>query len=47
VIGDDMLCVAITQSGETADMLAAARLAREGRAPLVAITNAVGAPSRV
>lgn len=42
VIGNDVLCVAITQSGETADTLAAARLAREDGAPLVAITNAVG-----
>jgi glucosamine--fructose-6-phosphate aminotransferase (isomerizing) len=42
VIGDDVLCVAITQSGETADTLAAARMTREGDTPLVAITNAVG-----
>jgi glucosamine--fructose-6-phosphate aminotransferase (isomerizing) len=42
VLGPDVLCVAITQSGETADTLAATRLAREGGAPIIAISNAVG-----
>jgi glucosamine--fructose-6-phosphate aminotransferase (isomerizing) len=42
VVGPETLCVAITQSGETADTLAATRLAREGGAPVIAITNAVG-----
>ena len=34
--------IAVTQSGETADTLAATRLARERGAPIVAITNVVG-----
>jgi glucosamine--fructose-6-phosphate aminotransferase (isomerizing) len=42
VVDPEVLCIAITQSGETADTLAAARLARAGGAPLVAITNTVG-----
>jgi glutamine---fructose-6-phosphate transaminase (isomerizing) len=42
VIGPDVLCIAISQSGETADTLAATRLARESGAPVIAITNAVG-----
>ena len=42
VLGPDVLCIAITQRGETADTLAAARLARAGGAPLIAITNVVG-----
>jgi glucosamine--fructose-6-phosphate aminotransferase (isomerizing) len=42
VLDDGVLCIAITQSGETADTLAAARLARASGAPLIAITNAVG-----
>ena len=42
VVGPDVLCVAITQSGETADTLAATRMARELGAPVIAITNAVG-----
>jgi glucosamine--fructose-6-phosphate aminotransferase (isomerizing) len=42
VVDDETLFVAITQSGETADTLAAARLAKAGGAPVIAITNAVG-----
>jgi glutamine---fructose-6-phosphate transaminase (isomerizing) len=42
VLGPEVLCIAITQSGETADTLAAARLAHSGGAPLIAITNTVG-----
>jgi glucosamine--fructose-6-phosphate aminotransferase (isomerizing) len=42
VIGDDCLCVAITQSGETADTLAAMRLARSAGAKVLAVTNIVG-----
>jgi glucosamine--fructose-6-phosphate aminotransferase (isomerizing) len=36
------LVVAVTQSGETADTIAPARLARERSCPLVAVTNTVG-----
>ncbi|CAN5612821.1 glutamine--fructose-6-phosphate transaminase (isomerizing) [soil metagenome] len=36
------LVIAVTQSGETADTLAPARLARERGCPLIAITNTVG-----
>ncbi|HEX8996231.1 MAG TPA: glutamine--fructose-6-phosphate transaminase (isomerizing) [Ktedonobacterales bacterium] len=42
IVGPDTLCVAISQSGETADVLAATRLAREAGAPIIAITNTVG-----
>jgi glucosamine--fructose-6-phosphate aminotransferase (isomerizing) len=42
IVGPDTLCVALTQSGETADTLAATRLAREHGAPLIAVTNVVG-----
>ncbi|MCX8032042.1 MAG: glutamine--fructose-6-phosphate transaminase (isomerizing) [Thermoleophilia bacterium] len=42
VLGSDCLCVAITQSGETADTLAAMRLARRAGARVVALTNIVG-----
>lgn len=42
VIGDDCLCIAITQSGETADTLAAMRLARRAGAHVLAVTNIVG-----
>jgi glucosamine--fructose-6-phosphate aminotransferase (isomerizing) len=42
IVGPDTLCIAITQSGETADTLAATRLAREHGAPLIALTNVVG-----
>ena len=42
VIGPDDLVVGITQSGETADTLAAMRLARERGAHVLAITNVMG-----
>jgi glucosamine--fructose-6-phosphate aminotransferase (isomerizing) len=42
LVGPDTLCIAITQSGETADTLAATRLAREHGAPVLAVTNIVG-----
>jgi glutamine---fructose-6-phosphate transaminase (isomerizing) len=42
VIGPDCLCVAVTQSGETADTLAAMRLARQAGAKVLAVTNIVG-----
>jgi glucosamine--fructose-6-phosphate aminotransferase (isomerizing) len=42
VIGPDCLCIAISQSGETADTLAAMRLARHAGARVLAVTNIVG-----
>jgi glutamine---fructose-6-phosphate transaminase (isomerizing) len=42
VIGPDDLVIGITQSGETADTLAAMRLAREKGAKVLAITNLMG-----
>jgi glucosamine--fructose-6-phosphate aminotransferase (isomerizing) len=42
VIAEHTLCVAISQSGETADTLAAMRLARGAGARVLAITNIVG-----
>ncbi|MGI8534643.1 MAG: glutamine--fructose-6-phosphate transaminase (isomerizing) [Candidatus Limnocylindrales bacterium] len=36
------LVIAVTQSGETADTLAPARLARERGCPIIAVTNTVG-----
>ncbi len=42
VIGDGDLVVGITQSGETADTLAAMRLARESGATVLAVTNIMG-----
>lgn len=42
VIGENCLCIAISQSGETADTLAAMRLAREAGARVLAVTNIVG-----
>jgi glucosamine--fructose-6-phosphate aminotransferase (isomerizing) len=42
VIGADDLVIGITQSGETADTLAAMRLARERGAHVLAITNVMG-----
>jgi glutamine---fructose-6-phosphate transaminase (isomerizing) len=42
VIGPDDLVIGITQSGETADTLAAMRLAREHGAKVLAITNVMG-----
>jgi glutamine---fructose-6-phosphate transaminase (isomerizing) len=42
VIGEHDLVIGITQSGETADTLAAMRLARENGAKVLAITNVMG-----
>ncbi len=42
IVGPDTLVVAISQSGETADTIAATRLAREHGAPVVAVSNIVG-----
>ena len=42
VIGPDCLCVAVSQSGETADTLAAMRLARQSGAKVLVVTNIVG-----
>ncbi|MCA1656235.1 MAG: glutamine--fructose-6-phosphate transaminase (isomerizing), partial [Actinobacteria bacterium] len=42
VIGPDELVIGISQSGETADTLAAMRLARERGASVLALTNAMG-----
>ena len=42
LIGEGSLSLAISQSGETADTLAAARLARHHGARLLALTNVVG-----
>jgi glucosamine--fructose-6-phosphate aminotransferase (isomerizing) len=42
ILGPDTLVVAISQSGETADTLGAAKAARAREAPLLAITNVVG-----
>jgi glucosamine--fructose-6-phosphate aminotransferase (isomerizing) len=42
LVGPDTLCIAVTQSGETTDTLAATRLARERGAPVLAVTNIVG-----
>jgi glucosamine--fructose-6-phosphate aminotransferase (isomerizing) len=42
VVGSDDLVIAITQSGETADTLAAMRLARERGARVMALTNLMG-----
>jgi glucosamine--fructose-6-phosphate aminotransferase (isomerizing) len=42
VIGPDDLVIGITQSGETADTLAAMRLAREHGAKVLAVTNIMG-----
>jgi glutamine---fructose-6-phosphate transaminase (isomerizing) len=42
VISEDDLVIGITQSGETADTLAAMRLARERGATVLAITNVLG-----
>jgi glucosamine--fructose-6-phosphate aminotransferase (isomerizing) len=42
VVGPDDLVVGISQSGETADTLAAMRLAREGGARVLALTNVMG-----
>jgi glucosamine--fructose-6-phosphate aminotransferase (isomerizing) len=42
LIGSDVLAIAVSQSGETADTLAAAREARRRGARVAAITNVVG-----
>ena len=42
VVGEDDLVIGITQSGETADTLAAMRLARERGATVLALTNIMG-----
>jgi glucosamine--fructose-6-phosphate aminotransferase (isomerizing) len=42
VVSDDDLVIGITQSGETADTLAAMRLARERGAKVLTITNVLG-----
>jgi glutamine---fructose-6-phosphate transaminase (isomerizing) len=42
VIGPDDLVIGISQSGETADTLAAMRLARENGAKVLAVTNVMG-----
>ena len=42
VMSRDTLVIGITQSGETADTLAAMRLARESRARTLAVTNMMG-----
>ncbi|MEW6008281.1 MAG: glutamine--fructose-6-phosphate transaminase (isomerizing) [Candidatus Omnitrophota bacterium] len=42
VLGADSLVIAISQSGETADTLAAARLAKDKGAPVLAVCNVVG-----
>ncbi|MGI9020333.1 MAG: glutamine--fructose-6-phosphate transaminase (isomerizing) [Solirubrobacterales bacterium] len=42
VVGSDDLVIGITQSGETADTLAAMRLARERGATVLALTNIMG-----
>jgi glucosamine--fructose-6-phosphate aminotransferase (isomerizing) len=42
VVGPDDLVIGITQSGETADTLAAMRLARERGARVLAVTNIMG-----
>src|SRR5437660_10998944 len=39
--GQETLCIAVTQSGETADTLVGIRQAREHGAPVIAITNVV------
>jgi glucosamine--fructose-6-phosphate aminotransferase (isomerizing) len=42
VFDPDTLVIGITQSGETADTLAAVRLAREAGSPVLALTNIMG-----
>ncbi len=42
VVGPEVLCVPITQSGETADTLAGVRQARESGVPVISLTNTVG-----
>jgi glucosamine--fructose-6-phosphate aminotransferase (isomerizing) len=48
IVGPETLCIAVTQSGETADTLVGIRQARERGAPIIAITNVVaGAITRL
>ncbi|MDR3686040.1 MAG: glutamine--fructose-6-phosphate transaminase (isomerizing) [Coriobacteriia bacterium] len=42
IVDEETLCVAITQSGETADTLAGVREARDRGAKVIAVTNVVG-----
>ena len=39
IVGPQTLCIAVTQSGETADTLVGIRQAREHGAPVIAVTN--------
>jgi glucosamine--fructose-6-phosphate aminotransferase (isomerizing) len=41
IVGPHTLCIAVTQSGETADTLVGIRQARDQGAPIIAITNVV------
>src|SRR5438477_448142 len=41
-LGENVLVIAVTQSGETADTIAPTRHARERGCPVVAVTNTVG-----
>ena len=41
IIGPETLCIAVTQSGETADTLVSIRQARERGTPVIAVTNVV------
>jgi len=41
IAGPETLCIAVTQSGETADTLVSIRQAREHGAPVIAVTNVV------
>ncbi|HEX7737220.1 MAG TPA: glutamine--fructose-6-phosphate transaminase (isomerizing) [Ktedonobacteraceae bacterium] len=41
IVGPETLCIAVTQSGETADTLVGVRQAHEQGAPVIAITNVV------
>ncbi len=41
IVGPETLCIAITQSGETADTLVGIRQARKRGAPVIAVTNVV------
>ncbi len=41
IVGPETLCIAVTQSGETADTLVGIRQAREKGAPVISITNVV------
>jgi len=41
IVGPETLCIAVTQSGETADTLVSIRQARERGTPVIAVTNVV------